>query len=145
MNSVNPTFRELVQTKADHLIVVEACLQSFLSYTPRTPSPAESNSLVQAGNTFVYEENASGFQEWDDHFPWISVERDGSIEEFMCIPFNLRKATACIKWQRTAHFLIPYQPIGNSNTSGLGNVRDHATIRDLTPRNGLCFKRENQA
>jgi hypothetical protein len=144
MNSVNPTFRGLVRTQADLLVVVEACLQGFLSHTPRKPSLEESNFLVQPWNTFVYEENASGFREWSDHFPWILVEREDDVEESMCIPFNLRKNTACVEWQRSTHFLVSYQPIRHSNATGLGNLWDYANIRNLTPRNGLCFKHENQ-
>lgn len=141
MACVTPTFRGLVRTKADILILVEACLQGLLPHTARKPYPEESNSLVEAGNTFVYEENASGFQEWNDHFAWISMERGVGLEVFMCIPLILRKVTARIEYQNTTHCLVSYQPMGSSNPNQLKTLQDFAEIRHVVPRNGLDVKR----
>lgn len=143
MDSVLPTFRGAVRTPADLLVVVEACLQGFLSHTSRKPSPEELNSLVQAGNTFVYEENASGFREWSDQFHWTLVEKEGEVEEYMCIPFNLRKITATIDWQRSTHFLVSYQPIQYSSTSAPKKLCNDEHIQTLTPRTGLSFQRHS--
>jgi len=141
MACVTPTFRGLVRTKADLLILVEACLQGLLPHTARKPYPEESNSSVEAGNTFIYEENASGFREWNGHLPWISMERGVGLEVFMCISLILRKVTACIEYQNTTHCLVSYQPIGSSNASQLKTLKDFAEIRDLVPRNRLGVKR----
>lgn len=141
MDIINPTFRGLVRTKADLLVVVEACLRGFLSHTPRKPSLEELSSLVQMGNTFVYERNASGFQEWIDNIPWTLVERGDAVDKFMCIPFNLYKMTARIDWQCSAHFIVSYQPMPHYQMTALQCLRDCTNVRNLTPRDGLSFER----
>lgn len=140
MNGLHPTFRGLIRTKADLLRVVEACLQGTLSHSAREPRPKESNSLVEAGNTFVYEENASGFRHWKDHFRWISVEKEDGVEVFMCVPLVLRKVTANIVWGNTTHFLVSYQPVTSSTMAGLVNLSQVFDLRKLNPRKGLYLQ-----
>lgn len=140
MSTLTPTFRGLIKTKADILMLVEACLQGRLPHTPRKPYPEESRSLVEVGNTFVYEKNASGFQDWNDPLPWSSPDKDDDIEIFMCESPNLRKLTAQVVWQNTTHFLVSYQPATSSITTGLENLSQVTDLGNLNPREGMFIQ-----
>lgn len=140
MNSVTPTFRGLVRTRADLLVLVEACLQGGLPHTARKPYPEELESLIDAGNTFIYEKDASGFQDWNDHLPWKLVKGGGGVEVFMCIPLVLRKITARVEWQEITHYVVSYQPTHSFGEDELQSLWDCRSTRDLTPRNGLCIQ-----
>ncbi|KAK3375444.1 Gti1/Pac2 family-domain-containing protein, partial [Podospora didyma] len=65
-----PTWHGYVRTTMDALILFEACLSGQLSHVSRRPHDRERADLIISGNTFIYEEHASGIKRWTDGFNW---------------------------------------------------------------------------
>ncbi|MCJ1484428.1 hypothetical protein MMC06_004599 [Schaereria dolodes] len=68
--SLQPTYKGLVASTKDALVLFEACLQGHLTHVPRRPHDRERSHLIKSGSVFVYEENASGIKRWTDGVPW---------------------------------------------------------------------------
>lgn len=65
-----PTWWGFIHTTFDALILLEACLLGTLTHIPRRPHDRERDNIIQSGNVFIYEENASGIKRWTDGITW---------------------------------------------------------------------------
>lgn len=68
--ALQPTFRGYVRTTKDALILFEACLSGHIHHVPRRPHDRERTQLIDSGNIFIYEEQASGIKRWTDGVTW---------------------------------------------------------------------------
>lgn len=80
---LSPTVRSIIVSTSDAVQLVKACLDGTYNHVPRGPYKSEWQEVVQPGNVFVYEESASGVEQWNDNLTWSIVETgpDLTIEE----------------------------------------------------------------
>lgn len=69
-----------VASTQDALIVIEACLQGYLSHLGRRPRRAEEPLLGRSSDIFVYERRSSGIAAWQDGIAWSAPVRVGNFE-----------------------------------------------------------------
>lgn len=67
---LQPTYRGIIASAEDALILVEACLRGYVSCVSRRPFGEENAQVIRSGNIFIYEENASGIKRWVDGLSW---------------------------------------------------------------------------
>ncbi|KAK3379604.1 camp independent regulatory protein [Lasiosphaeria ovina] len=67
---LEPTWIGYVATTMDALILFQLSLNGPLFHVPRRPHDRERAGLIVSGNTFIYEEQASGIKRWTDGFNW---------------------------------------------------------------------------
>lgn len=67
---LQPTWHGFIQNDADGLMLFEACLSGKLRSVPARLCGKERASLINSGNVFIYEENASGIKRWTDGVAW---------------------------------------------------------------------------
>ncbi len=128
---ISPTFRCLIASVADALLLIEACLEGCLNHLPRKRYRQELVCLAQAGNVYIYEENASGFKTWDNHLDWTFIGNEEGLHTFMAVPLALRKVTASLGFGDTTHHLVAYQPIDDIRSGLLKRPPTSANLRDL--------------
>ncbi|KAK0623085.1 gluconate transport inducer 1/Pac2 [Immersiella caudata] len=67
---LTPTYRGMILTTWDALVLYEAALSGVLNHVPRRPHDKERTELIRSGNIFIYEEDTSGIKRWTDGLTW---------------------------------------------------------------------------
>ncbi|KZF22631.1 hypothetical protein L228DRAFT_268020 [Xylona heveae TC161] len=75
MSSIlKPSYEGYVGTPDEARRVVQGCVMGILHHAPRRMRKSEEAELIQSGNVFVVEKNASGIEEWVDSVDWNASE-----------------------------------------------------------------------
>lgn len=113
---MDPTWVGSLESEEDAWKVVERCLQGELCHLPRRPREQEWSSLCQVGHVYVYEKNASGFEDWDDGLRWTCTGSRSSLRVYMATPLFVEKRTVTFELSDTFHHVVTYQPMSNTGT-----------------------------
>lgn len=75
---MKPTFTGFIETEADALILIEACIQGFLEFcTCRIPT--SKRSLLKSGHIYLYKELQSSIKRWTDGRNWSPSRIQGKF------------------------------------------------------------------
>lgn len=69
-DNLQPTYRGIIASAEDMLILVEACLSGSHSCISRPLTQEEKARVARSGNIFIYEVNASRINRWNDSLSW---------------------------------------------------------------------------
>jgi len=89
--------------------LVERCLSGEACHLPRKPFPEEWEQVARPGNVFVYEENSSGFREWQDPYVWERVEQSPHRICDICPERRLVRLSMPIVRGGVEHTVVSYQ------------------------------------
>jgi hypothetical protein len=108
-----PTYRGYVQSKADAVFLVEACLHGELIHSCRKPRDGEATI---SGNIFVWEANSIGIDRWRDGMEWTVREEDGFEVGEAINGSGLMKKTISIPTCGVIHHVVSYYTAGDART-----------------------------
>jgi hypothetical protein len=130
---VVPTKRH-VQSISEIPTIIDNCLEGKLNHIARPPREREFAGLVESGNVFVYEENASGVREWRDGLQWeqkwdagdFTIETSPIAESTAwqehSIPQGIARVKTVIRFQNYEHHAVFYF---NNNSRSSWSSQDH--------------------
>ena len=131
-----PTYIGCLETKEDALRLLEGAFCGILRHASQGPRGVP--SAVQSGHIFIWEQETSGVQYWDDGVPWIPIDRDGDfwISRETTTGLDLNKMTISIPAQGRFHHLVSYyDPWG---TGTLKAPSQDPNLGRMTLRPGLA-------
>lgn len=123
---LQPTWHGFVQDSMDGLMLFGACLSGKLRSVPARLCDKERASLINSGNVFIYEENASGIKRWTDGVAWGPSRTVGNFLIYREVekPVQSGKKKQIMKRKR-----LPEESEGRRDSEG----NDDATHTAISP------------
>ncbi len=131
-----PTYIGCLETKEDALRLLEGAFRGILQHACQGPRGVP--SAVQSGHIFIWEQETSGVQYWDDGVLWIPIDRDGDfwISRETTTGRDLTKMTISIPAQGRFHHLVSYYDPWSTGTLKAPSQDPH--LGRMTLRSGLA-------
>lgn len=103
-----PTYVGCLETKKDALLLLEACFRQDLHHSFREPQGVA--SAIRSGCIFIWEQDISGVQCWNDGLSWTPIDRDGDfwISGETTTDDGLRKKTVSVPALGRFHHIVSY-------------------------------------
>lgn len=133
-----PTYFGYLEVKEDALRLLEGSFQGFLHHSSRGPQGAA--STVRSGYIFIWEQDISAIQHWDDGISWTPLDHDDDfwISRETRLGDGLWRKTISIPAEgRLYHFLSYYNPWDTVNGT-LKAPSEDSDLRRMNLRNELA-------
>jgi len=103
-----PTYVGCLETKKDALLLLEACFRGDLHHSFCGPRGVA--SAIRSGCIFIWEQDISAVQYWNDGLFWTPIDRDGDfwISDETTTDDGLRKKTLSVPALGRFHHIVSY-------------------------------------
>lgn len=133
-----PTYFGYLEVKEDALRLLEGSFQGIIHHSSRGPQGVA--SAIRSGYIFIWEQEISAIQHWDDEMSWIPVDHDDDFwisRETRLGDGLWRKTITISALGRFHHFVSYYNPWDTVNGT-LKAPSEDSGLRSMTPRNELA-------
>jgi len=113
-----PTYIGYLETKKDALLLLEGCLRGMLYHLCRGPQHVA--SAIQSGHIFIWKQDISAVQCWDDGTPWTPFDYDSDFStsrETTTRDGLIRKTISVPALGRFYHVVSYFNPWDSANGS----------------------------
>ena len=133
-----PTYIGCLETKKDALLLLEGCFRGQLHHSFRGPPTVP--LIIRSGSVFIWEQNVSASQHWDDHRSWTILDHvdDFWISSETTTGDGFWKLTLSVLALGRVYHIVSYYCPWDTVTGNLQAPSQDPNLRCMTLRDELA-------